>query len=460
MNLGTLAAWLTAAVTLVATACGGGGGGGIGGTGIQASFGTITELGSVTVNGVKFDTDTADIVIDDAAGRFSELRVGMVVRVDGSIANRTADTVRVDDAIKGRVERVIDANRMLVMGQTVRVDAGSVPAGTAGFGIGDFVEVHGLVVAEGTVAAGFVQAKTPAATDPFAVKGFVTAHDTAARSLRIGTLNVSYGAATTVDDLPGGSWNGRLVEVKGAACAGTPVCGTLAASKIEPSGLTLTQADQAEVEGYVTSLASTSSFVVGTQRVATSATTRYEGGVAGELAVGVKLEVEGSVNGGVLSATKVSFRDSLRFEGDIAALDPARSVLTIAGLPGVSVRLNSLTEFDGGSAAALAVGEHVRIRARPGAGTAEAIATEVEPRSADSRVILQAPASAVAAPVVTLLGVAVDTSGIADADFRNSADQAIGRSAFFAAVKPGTIVKARGERSGANVAWDEIEIEE
>ena len=153
MNLGTLAAWLTAAVTLIATACGGGGGGGgIGGTGMQASFGTITALGSVTVNGVKFDTDSADIVIDDAGGRFSDLRVGMVVRVDGSVSGATANTITVDDAVKGFVEQVIDANRMVVMGQTVQID--NLPY-FAVYRDGKFVE--GLSTAEEVPFRAFVE---------------------------------------------------------------------------------------------------------------------------------------------------------------------------------------------------------------------------------------------------------------------------------------------------------------
>ena len=53
----------------------------------------------------------------------------------------------------GRIEQVLDANRMVVMGQVIQIDPNSRPASTAGFVAGDFVEVHGLVVSDGTVAA-------------------------------------------------------------------------------------------------------------------------------------------------------------------------------------------------------------------------------------------------------------------------------------------------------------------
>lgn len=467
MKLNSFTALLVAAASAIATACGGGGGGGgIGGTGAPnvVAYGTVTAFGSVWVNGVEYDTSDATFVLDDEVDPVqADLSVGMVVRVDAASNGNKAETVAVDGAIKGRIEQVLDANRMIVMGQSVQVDPNSKPASTAGFVAGDFVEVHGLVVSDGTVAAGFFQKKATLPAPPFAVKGFVKAHDPAARTLRIGTLDVHYAASTTVNDLPAGNWNGRLVEVKGTTCAGSPVCGTLTASKIEPSGLVLAQIEKAEVEGFVTSFGSAASFVVGTQRVVTTASTRFEGGVAADLALGSKLEVEGPVSGGVLTATKVSFRDSVRFEGNVATIDAGRSMLTLQGLPGLTVRLNSLTAYDSGSAASLAVGNHLRIRARPTpvAGQAVAIRVDLRSTSPDPRLTLQGPlTSAPADPIVTVLGFAVDTTAITDANFRDTFDQVLGRAAFFSTVQRGTIVKAQGDLAGGAAAWDEIEIEQ
>ena len=165
-----------------------------------------------------------------------------------------------------------------------------------------------------------------------------------------------------------------------------------------------------------------------------------------------------------MTAVKVSFRDAIRLEADVATVDMVAGTLTLAGLPGVTVSVNSLTEFKGGvtSLAGLQAPNHLRIRGRLGAG-GSVIATELERRStsADSRVVLQAPASAVAPTnSVTLLGVVVNTSTVADADFRDLADASIGRTAFYAAVRVGTLIKARGARSGAaSVVWDQMELE-
>ena len=470
MKVKSIALFMAAAAALL-SACGGGGsdavtaGGGGGGvppaTASAVSYGTITQFGSIWVNGVEFSTSNASFRVKGQPGAASDLRIGMVVRVDGSINDKAASLVTVDEAVRGRVEQVLDANRMVVMGQSVQIDTqtrfenGAVPV------VGDYVEVHGQVVADGTVAAGFIEKKAALTTPPFAVKGFVKSHSTAARTFVVGTLTVSY-AGATANDLPAGSWDGQLVEVKGNACTGNPVCGTLTATQVEPGGLRVAEMAQAEVEGFVASV-NGSGFVIGSQSVVTTASTVFAGGVLADIAVGTQLEVEGAISAGVLTAVKVSFRDSVRVEADVASVNQASGLITLAGLPGVTVSVNSLTEFKGvASLAGLAAPNHLRIRGRAGAANT-IVATRLERRSAASNpgVILQAPVTAVAGTTsVTLLGVVVNTAGIADAEFRNVSDASIGRAAFFAALKIGAVVNARGNLAAGAVAWNEIQFED
>lgn len=473
MKLKSIATLMTAAAALL-SACGGGGSdsvpaGGGGGvppaTASAVSYGTITQFGSIWVNGVEFSTANASFRIKGQPGSASDLRIGMVVRVDGSINDKAASLVTVDEAVRGRVEQVLDANRMVVMGQSVQIDTrtrfenGTVPL------VGDYVEVHGQVVADGTVAAGFIEKKAALLTPPFAVKGFVKNHSTAARTFVVGTLTVSYTGAT-VRDLPAGSWDGQLVEVKGSACAGNPACGTLTATQVEPGGLRVADMAQVEVEGFVASV-SGNGFVIGSQSVVTTAATVFAGGVLADIAVGTQLEVEGAISAGVLTAVKVSFRDSVRIEADVASVNLASGLITLAGLPGITVSVNSLTEFKGvASLAALGVSNHLRIRGRAAAGAgagSSIVATRLERRSTASNpsVILQAPVAAVSGTTsVTLLGVVVNTAAIAEGEFRNVSDVSIGRAAFFAALKVGAVVNARGNLSGSAVAWNEIQFED
>jgi hypothetical protein len=435
----------------------GGGGGGIDGTGM--AFGTITGFGSVFVNGIEFSTSNSMIKLDDNNVTQNELRVGMVVRVDGSIDNKQAATITVDDAVKGRVEQVLDASRLVVMGQTVLIDnqtriANGTPA------INDYVEVHGLPSADGVVTAGYIERKATPAVPPFAVKGFVKNHDTAASTFVVGTLTVSY-AGATVNDMPAGSWNGLVIDAKGSTCAGQPACGTLTASKVEPGGAVVANIAKAEVEGFVSSV-SANGFVIGSQTVVTSASTAYEGGVAADLVVGSKVEAEGPISNGVLNAVKVSFRDNLRFEADVASVNSGAGTLTLTGLPGITVQANSLTEFKNVSALVdLAAPNHLRIKARPGAnGSILALELELRSPGGESRVILQGPVGTVSGTSsLTVLGVTVDATTIAEADFKNHSDASIGRAAFFAAATPGTVVKARADRRTGTLVWDQIELE-
>ena len=443
--------------TLLALASCGGGTSGPGGSGVT-STGTITAFGSVFVNGVEFSTSGATIVLDGNPATESSLRVGMVVTVNGSRSGSSGSATRidVDDAVKGFVEAKADANHWTVMGQTVLVDDQTRFENNVQPGVGEFAEVHGLVVASGTISGSFIEKKN-APFPAFEVKGFVKNHNNASKTFDIGALTVNYSNAI-INDMPNPamtSWNGLLVEAKGNTCATTPVCGTLTASKVEPNGPQMGDADEFEIEGFVTSLTSTSDFVVGNQRVVTTGSTRFEGGIASDIAVGVKLEVEGVLAGSVLTASKVEFGDGIKIEADIDAV--GTSSLTLRGLPGITVTVNSLTRFEGGVSGLnnLVAGNHVRIRGRASGGNT-VIATEVEKQSQDTRVELQGPIQSITgtspSQIVTILGVAVDTTGVVFEDAN--------RAMFFAQAVVGTLVKARGTLSGSTVAWSEMELED
>jgi hypothetical protein len=57
-----------------------------------------------------------------------------------------------------------------------------------------------------------------------------------------------------------------------------------------------------------------------------------------------------------------------------------------------------------------------------------------------------------------VLGIAIDLNGISQ--FRDLSDAPLTRDAFSSAASAGTLVKVRGDRSGARVDWDEIELED
>jgi hypothetical protein len=481
--LGRLAT--VAAIALAAAGCGGGGDGGTGGTGVTAlNFGTVTDFGSIFVNGVEFSTIGARVTRDDAIVNESELRRGMVVEVQGSMSGATigtATTVAIEEAVRGRVESeagTAAAGTIVVLGQTVRVDDrtlfdNSVPD-FASLTAGDPLEVHGLRTPGGDIAATYIERKAGPLT--FSVRGTVANHNALATTFTIGALTVNYGVAgTIIGDMPapsGSNWNGLLVEVKGTLCAGggNPVCGTLTATKVEPERIGVAEAAQAEVEGFVTAFTSSASFRVGTQAIVTNSSTLFLGGDAGEIALGVKLEVEGSLAGGVLAATKVKFKDVVKIESNATA--SGATITALDGLPGITVTANAFTEFKnaaGATATDLSAlnGKSVRIRGRA-SGANSLIASEIEQRGpADSSdVRLQGFATSVTSPTFVILGVTVNTSALANpAEFKGTNDAPIGSAAFYSAITPnGGLVKARGRHGAPNALTTgelkEVELED
>lgn len=485
---------LAAALSFTLAACGGGGAdGGTGGTGV--SSGTVTGFGSIFVNGVKFSTGSATFRRDDNPSSESELKIGMNVEVRGSISsstNGTATLVEVEEAVRGSLEAAplgtpAAGATMVILGQTVRVDettlidnnvcdtgelCTTLAQRLAAMDTGDIFEVHGARNSDGSIGATFIERKSPPPV-LFSVRGQVNNHDHATRTFGVGALIVNYGViGTIIGDMPapsGNNWNTLFVEVKGNTCTGSPVCGTLTAAKVEPEGLGVAEATQAEYEGFVTDFTSSSSFRVGTVPVVTiDGFTSFLGGDKNEIARGVKLEVEGTLAAGVLTATKVKFKDSVKIESNATA---TATQITVAGLPGITVTANAFTEVFGSGTTATRTdlsplnGRNVRIRGRA-SGTNSVIATEIEDRgSANNDVRLQGFATNASNPTFAILGVPVITSSLSEANFKGTNDQQIGSAAFYSAITPnGGLVKARGQLPAPNAltgaALKEVELED
>jgi uncharacterized Zn-binding protein involved in type VI secretion len=452
---------------LTALSCSGGGGGGTGITGatakVSVSAGAVTAKGSVDLNGKKYETPHGtSYTYDGQPGSFADLKVGMVVTVNGSLSSsgvRTAATVTQEDVVEGAIQDIPASDRIVVLGQTVLIDEGTLfdssisPPNISGLVVGNLVEVNGFVTGKGLIRATLIEKKTPPPTCE--VKGIVENHNNAVQSFTIGGLTVNYNGADT-SDMPSSSWNDLLVEVKGSPCDQGTV--TMNATKVEPEGIDVANADEIEVEGAITLFNSSERFTVNGVPVVTNGNTIFEGGVPGDLALGVEVEVEGSLVNGVLTAKEVSFRDNVEIEGDAASV--TADDLTVTGLPGITVVVTAQTEFKGGisSMDQLFIEDHVRVKGRP-SGTNTVIAAEVDKRSPDTRVILEGPVQSIANPTVTVLGFPIDTSLISDGNFKGSNGVPNGRVAFFSAVKVGSLIKARGDLNGGVVVWNEIQLQ-
>lgn len=205
-------------MALTLSACGGGstdsGGGqdtaGIGGSGFVSS-GTITGFGSVIVNGVRFNTDSAKFNIEGVKGAETDLGLGMIVQVQGTInsdgTTGTATAVYFDDELQGPITEItaFDAasktRSFKLLGTTVIIDNNTtfdtdegVPTGTT-FNLKDIkndnnVEISGLFNADGALIATRVELKdiTFDTASIVEIEGKVS--ELTATGFKIGNINI------------------------------------------------------------------------------------------------------------------------------------------------------------------------------------------------------------------------------------------------------------------------------
>ena len=487
--VGKIITVLTMAIALAG--CGGSGGGGGGGTepGIDrlgVKSGVITGFGSIFVNGVEVETDTAEFEVDDDATGSSQddLSIGdvVVVTFNPDIAGTVAQTVFSDDAVEGPINMInATAPQLVVAGQSVTVDASTsfddrIPtASLAGLNVDDVVEVSGFYDGSGGIRATRIE---PGAGE-VEVHGLVEALDTNARTFSINALDVDYGAvpATIDDSFAGGTFaNGDFVEVKGDSFG---PAGELLATKVEPDGPGIDDgvfdnfdAVQIEIEGFITRFGSATDFDVSGFPVTTTGSTVFEGGIAGDLGLNVKVEVDGDLSAaGVLVATKVDIRRSnnVRVTALVDSVDAAGGTLVMLGIP---ISIDDSTRREDKSDARqepfglehVSAGNYIEVRGGADPSTAGAIlasllerddvpeplAGETELRGFVDQVIL--PGS------FTISNVTIETNG--NTVFRNLAGTVISANDFFAALQADDLVDINGtETAQTTIIADEVQLE-
>ncbi len=323
---------------LLLAACGGGdqmASGGIVGTGISvASVGTVSAIGSVTVNGVRFATTTASVTVDDLPAAESALKVGMVVTVQGKVfsdGTATAASVDARTEAKGIVSGVDNAARAFtVLGQRVRTDQLTVfSGGTFDTLLNQYVEVSGFRGTPGQLLATRVEiSPTIVAGATLELAGTVSALDVNGKTFAIGAQLVDYSQVGSAN-LPSGLANGAVADVRGTTLG---AAGGLVASEIRIIPTTVPGSENAkvEIEGIVTDFASLASFRVNGQAI-DGRNAALSSGTAAMLANGAKIEIEGQLAAGVVVASKIAIEQEAEIVLDarVDAIDP--SGITLAG---------------------------------------------------------------------------------------------------------------------------------
>lgn len=465
----------------ILVACGGSGDGSVAGIDGGGAFppvatsvtsvGRITGFGSVIVNGVRYDTSGAEFVINGTAGSQTDLAVGQVVVVQGTIsddgATGSADTVTFDDLVEGPIESIDLAEQtMIVLGQRIITNLDTVfeddisPSGLEGLSVGNTVEISGFRNSNGDVVASYVDLED--SPDEFEVTGIAANVDTASMTFSIQDLVIDYSAAM-VNDFPGGApEDGQLVEAEGMNLGAQ---GELLATEIEFKGndFSFDDDDDVEVEGLITRFVSDTDFDVSGIPVTTTSSTEFEDGSRADLALDRKVEVEGSVNAaGILVAEEIEFKREgvIRIGGLVE--DVQADNLTVLGL---QVFTNVGTEFDDDSDLDIEsfdlgdvnVGDYVEIRAFDDSANSRLVATRLERDDDEDEVFLRGVVESVNDPEFAILGVTIRTN--AGTEFEADDDSEISAGEFFGQAL-GRVVEADGVLSGGVIIADEVELED
>jgi len=483
---------ISTALALTLTACGGGsidvagGGSGIGGTGFTS--GTVTGFGSVFVNGVEFETDSAVFNIDGSNGSQSDLAIGMVVTVDGTVnadgVTGNATSISFDDQLQGPVSGLTapdpdgDNRSFTVLGTTVRInsldtvyDVTGILNGTAfGFGSiadGNHIEVSGFFNDAGELVATRVELKAITFVNSSSIielKGIVAGFTSVSAPFTLeglSSINIDASGAN-FDDLPSGLSNGISVEVKGT-CADSS-CSTLNATRVEARN-GFANADKISVEGIITDFVDISNFKI--NGIGVDATNATLIPTTLGLKNGVRIEAEGPINNNVIKAKEVKLRGgTVKVHATISSVDSTTGHFVVtansATLATIAVTVDTTTQTDG----SITAGNFVRIRGFENE-SGGVTATRVEVRGDDDVIVQGNLQSFSADNSVQILGVAFDVnynSGSGETDFSiedvNGNESGITQAAFITQAPTGTLVKVK-DKNDKNVLGvaDEIEIE-
>ena len=349
---------LASITTAVMLGCGGSGdpGGGDGATGIT-TVGAVTGFGSVYVNGVEYETDQAEYEVEDeAAFDDSALKVGMVVKVKGSVnadgRTGTANQIIYEDELEGLVQNLTpdgtDATLKYLTIFNVPVLVSSVDTyfdneNDANFSFtslanDDHVEVSGYFNGQ-ALQATYIK-KEDVGDNDFEVKGEIS--DINGNTYTLTTFfnaSITFTLASNAIIPASGIQIGQYVEVEGTPTPTGP--SSLEASKVELEDRHHLEDNEGEVEirGVLSYDATTDSWFLNDIPLDLNGVIEYEpaeieDAINDQSADGMMVKVEGDYRNGVLVVDEIEDKqDSLEFKGTVAALSasgPKSGVMTMA----------------------------------------------------------------------------------------------------------------------------------
>ena len=320
---------LTVHVALL-SGCGGGGGGGPLLTAINPQVaGTISGLGSVIVNGVRYETIGATVVdMDEQYPVNAPLGLGMTVGINPLTSSpTTAGTIFIQTGIKGVASRVDSATQTLnVAGIPVTTDASTFIVASTGQ-TGSFaslrddlpLEVYGLPQSDGTFKATRIEIEST--VERVQLVGVVSNLDSQNKTFTLGSginsVSVGYSGVAAPSSLA----NGSVVSVHTAATASaqhytatrvylrSADASTFVQYDAKYGGTSRIRNEANELYGMVSNFTGVAPFAGGcSMQVQGVPTTIRSATLCASLQNGDYVEVKGLLKNGALAAYRLEFK--------------------------------------------------------------------------------------------------------------------------------------------------------
>jgi len=463
-------------------------GGGTSGTGL--SRGPITAFGSAFVTEIEWELEDAELELDGLPASEGDLRLGMVVRIEGDVSNDglrgTAKRLVFDDSVEGVIsDDPVDVvpgveRQFTVLGLTVVIHASNTHyddgASFDALAKNDVVEVSGLQDDGGKIRATRVELKGAFQPDVSRAELRGTVEDLVKNidgsgMFDLGPVVVRYTPATDFDDgLTRESLaEGLFVEAEGTLRSSSE----LDASEIEfeDEGFEIEDAEDVKVRGFVSGFTSIDDpFEVSGMAINGSAARLEPSNLV--IVNGLEVEVGGALVEGVLVAREIESEDeadspdSVRIEAAVASIDGATRTLVALG---VTVRADGGTEirddrddepnfrFED-----IEVGDWVEVDGIED-GAASVTAGRIRRDEVEDDVLLQGPVTAFdsGVPSLSILDQSIPIDG--GTQYRDFDESPLTEQEFFDLVDLESVVKAKDQGAADPAVLgeaDEVEFED
>jgi hypothetical protein len=279
-----------------------------------SALGVISTLNSVTMNGVRYETDATTVTVNGQLANLSDLKPGQIVSLEGTIEvdnpRGTANRIDYEATVIGPVESIDAAlSQLIVMGQTVRADAETVfdpgidPGTFAGLTVGSNARISGFLNHSGDFVATRIEPDTT--STGVQVIGSVAGLDLANMLFTVNRLTVDYGSAAVIDLLGGMPTDGMFVIVRGTLANGILMVDEILSLYDWDANV----GERIQVSGLITRFESANDFDINGFSALADAGTGFSNGTINDLAANAQITIDGELTAGgdAIAANAITF---------------------------------------------------------------------------------------------------------------------------------------------------------